>query len=99
MKHSGTGSQVTTVRAVKQDSFNNLFFSLDDHIAMGLFGIDQRSGEIQMVGDLDREERGFYIIIVYVHDSYTLLPHFKILVTLFLFPKIQISQLFINSLQ
>ena len=56
MKHSGTGSQVTTVRAVKQDSFNNLFFSLDGHIAMGLFGIDQRSGEIQMLGDLDREE-------------------------------------------
>ena len=99
MKHSGTGSQVTTVRAVKQASFNNLFFSLDDHIAMGLVGIDEISGEIQMVGDLDREERGSYIITVYVHDSSIPLPHFKILVTLFLFPKIQILRLFINWLR
>ena len=71
MEHSGTGSHVTTVRAVKQGSSNNLFYSLDDQIAMGLFGIDQRSGEIQTVGDLDREERGSYIITVYVHDSAT----------------------------
>ena len=62
-------SLVTTVRAVKQGSSNNLFYSLDEQIARGLFGIDQRSGEIRTVGNLDREERASYIVTVYVHDS------------------------------
>ena len=68
-ENSPSQSLVTTVRAVKQGSSNNLFYSLDEQIARGLFGIDQRSGEIRTVGNLDREERASYIVTVYVHDS------------------------------
>ena len=69
LEHSPARSHVSTVRAVKQGSSNNLFYSLDEKIARGLFGIDERSGEIRTVADLDREERGSYIVTVYVHDS------------------------------
>ena len=69
VENSPPQSLVTTVRAVKQGSSNNLFYSLDEQIARGLFGIDQRSGEIRTVGNLDREERASYIVTVYVHDS------------------------------
>ena len=70
-ENSARRSHVTTVRAVKQGSSNNLFYSLDEKISRGLFGIDERSGEIRTVGNLDREERSSYIVTVYVHDSST----------------------------
>jgi protocadherin-16/23 len=70
-ENSAPRSHLTTVRALKQGSSNNLFYSLDEQIARGLFGIDERSGEIRTVGNLDREERGSYIVTVYVHDSAT----------------------------
>lgn len=64
-------SLITTVKAVKQGSSNNLFYSLDEQIARGLFGIDERSGQIRTMANLDREERSSYIVTVYVHDSST----------------------------
>ena len=44
-------------------------YSLDEKVSMGLFSIDQRSGQIRTMGDLDREERGEHIITVSVHDT------------------------------
>ena len=68
-REAGTG--VASVRAMKQGSTANLFYSLDDQLTFGLFSIDQRSGEIKTVRKLDREERSGYILTVYVHDSST----------------------------
>ena len=70
-ENSGPGSVVTTVQADKQDAGADILYSLDAQVSMELFGIDERSGEIVTKGKLDREERGEYIVTVYVHDSAT----------------------------
>ena len=73
-ENSGAGAVVTRVTAVKHDQTSvgdNLVYSLDQQLAFGLFNIDQRSGEITTVSDLDREEKSGYILTVYVHDSAT----------------------------
>ena len=73
-ENSGAGTVVTRVTAVKHDQTSvgdNLVYSLDQQLAFGLFNIDQRSGEITTVSDLDREEKSGYILTVYVHDSAT----------------------------
>ena len=71
MENSRSGAVVTSVLAVKQGTSANLFYSLDEQLAYGLFSIDQRSGEIRTLRQLDREERSEYILTVYVHDSAT----------------------------
>ena len=71
MENSRSGALVTSVLAVKQGTTANLFYSLDDQLAFGLFTIDQRSGEVRTLRELDREERSEYILTVYVHDSAT----------------------------
>ena len=65
------GSLVTSVRAEKEGNSNNLVYSLDEQLTFGLFSIDQRSGAITTIKELDREQRSGYILTVYVHDSAT----------------------------
>ena len=65
------GTLVTTVRAEKKGSTNNLVYSLEEQLTFGLFSIDQRSGAITTIKELDREQRSGYILTVYVHDAAT----------------------------
>ena len=69
MEHSRPGALVSAVQADKKGA--DVLFSLDTRVSMGLFSIDERSGEIVTKGDLDREERDAYIVTVYVHDANT----------------------------
>ena len=63
------GSSVTTVRADKQGSTSNFYYTIDSRVSMGLFGINERSGEIVTMSKLDRETQDEYMVTVYVHDS------------------------------
>ena len=66
-----SGTLVTSVRAEKKGSTNNLVYSLEEQLTFGLFSIDQRSGAITTIKQLDREQRSGYILTVYVHDAAT----------------------------
>ena len=71
MEHSEPGTLVIAVQADKQGSGSDIIYSMDTSVSRGLFRIDERSGDIVTMGDLDREERNEYIVTVYVHDSNT----------------------------
>jgi len=70
-ENAGVGTFVIKVSATDKDvgTNGNLTYSIPEGIADGKFSVDPATGSVVTSGAIDREDKSFYVVTVYVRDG------------------------------